>query len=49
MDDYQTVNQTRGNGVRRPYDEVRFLDNSLPSQAVCTLIHAALFESNVSG
>ncbi|KAJ3927018.1 MAG: hypothetical protein NXY57DRAFT_1026995 [Lentinula lateritia] len=29
-----TVNQTRGNGVRRPYDEVRFLDNSLPSQAV---------------
>ncbi|KAJ4469171.1 hypothetical protein C8R41DRAFT_925203 [Lentinula lateritia] len=28
------VNQTRGNGVGRPYDEVRFLDNSLPSQAV---------------
>ncbi|KAJ3906180.1 hypothetical protein F5879DRAFT_987608 [Lentinula edodes] len=27
------VNQTRGNGVGRPYDEVRFLDNSLPSQA----------------
>ncbi|KAJ3807007.1 hypothetical protein F5876DRAFT_68471 [Lentinula aff. lateritia] len=28
------INQTRGNGVGRPYDEVRFLDNSLPSQAV---------------
>ncbi|KAE9385100.1 hypothetical protein BT96DRAFT_1026695 [Gymnopus androsaceus JB14] len=26
------INQTRGNGVGKPYDEVRFTDNSLPSQ-----------------
>ncbi|KAJ3851451.1 hypothetical protein EV368DRAFT_65761 [Lentinula lateritia] len=28
----QTINRTRGSGVGKPYDEVRFPDNTLPSQ-----------------
>ncbi|KAJ4471216.1 hypothetical protein C8R41DRAFT_984157 [Lentinula lateritia] len=27
-----TINQTRGSGIGKPYDEVRFPDNTLPSQ-----------------
>ncbi|KAJ3804469.1 hypothetical protein F5876DRAFT_83110 [Lentinula aff. lateritia] len=32
MDDCQTINQTRGSGIGKPYDEVCFPDNTLPSQ-----------------